>query len=106
MKAKKSIKKLAYEPSPICYSTRLSTRQKNASYRCPQGAVLGPPLFIPCFNDMKTKLDNENELIQYAVDSLILAFDTSIDKSKSELQHNANKLYRYFHEYQLTVLAP
>ena len=77
-----------------------------ASHRGPEGAVLGPLLVIPCFNDMETKLDNENELIQYAVDNVILAFDTSIDNNEAESQHNANKLYGYFHEYQLTVITP
>ena len=39
------------------------------------------------------------ELIQYADDTVILTFDTSIDKSKIKLEQNANKLIRFFHEH-------
>ena len=69
----------------------------------PQGTVLGPLLFNLYIIDMATRVDNENELIQYADDTVILNFDTSIDKSKIKFEQNANKLVRYFHEHHLTV---
>ena len=50
----------------------------------PQGTVLGPLLFNLYINDMVTRVDNETELIQYADDTVILTFDTSIDKSKMQ----------------------
>ena len=69
----------------------------------PQGTVLGQLLFNLYINDMATRVDNETELIQYADDTVILTFDTSIDKSKIKLEQNANKLIRFFHEHHLTV---
>ena len=60
----------------------------------PQGTVLGPLLINLYINDMATRVDNETELIQYADDTVILTFDTSIDKSKIKLEQNANKLIR------------
>ena len=69
----------------------------------PQGTVLGPLLFNLYIKDMATRVDNETELIQYADDTVILTFDTSIDKSKIKLEQNANKLIRFFHEHHLTV---
>ena len=69
----------------------------------PQGTVLAPLLFNLYINDMATRVDNETELIQYADDTVILTFDTSIDKSKIKLEQNANKLIRFFHDHHLTV---
>ena len=40
---------------------------------------------------MATRVDNEIELIQYANHTVILTFDTSIDKSKIKLEQIANK---------------
>ena len=65
--------------------------------------VLGPLLFNLYINDMATRADKETELIKYADDTVILTFDTSIDKSKIKLEQNANKLIQYFHEHHLTV---
>ena len=59
----------------------------------PQRTVLGPLLFNLYITDMATRVDNENELIQYADDTVILTFDTFIDKSKIKLEQNANKLF-------------
>ena len=72
----------------------------------PLGTVIGPLLFNLYINDMATRVDNEDERIQYADDTIILTFDTSIDKSKIKLEQNANKLIRYFHEHHLTVNTP
>ena len=58
----------------------------------PQGTVLGLLLFNLYIDEMATRVDNETELIQYADDTVILTFDTSIDKSKIKLEQNANKL--------------
>ena len=69
----------------------------------PQGTVPGPLLFNLYINDMATRVDNETELIQYADETVILIFDTSIDKSKIKLEQNANKLIRFFYEHHLTV---
>ena len=69
----------------------------------PQGTVLCPLLFNLYINDMTTRVDNETELVQYADFTVILTFDTSIDKSKIKLEQNANKLVRYFHEHHPTV---
>ena len=69
----------------------------------PQRTALGPLLFNLYTNDMATRVENETKLKQYADDTVILTFDTSIDKSKIKLEQNANKLIRYFHEHRLTV---
>ena len=63
----------------------------------PQETILGPLLFNLYINDMATRV--VYELIQYADDTVILTFDTSIDKSKIKLEQNANKLIRFFHEH-------
>ena len=52
----------------------------------PQGTVLGPLLFNLYIIDMATKVDNENELVQYADGTVFLTFDTSIDQSKIKLE--------------------
>ena len=62
----------------------------------PQGAVLGPLLLNLYINDMATGVDKETELIQYADDTVISTFDTSIDKSMIRFEQKANKLLRYF----------
>ena len=69
----------------------------------PQGTVLDPLFSNMYINDKATRVDNETEIIQYADDTVILTFDTSIDKSKIKLEQNANKHIRYFHEHHLTV---
>ena len=57
--------------------------------------------YLMCIIDMATRIDNETELIQYAYDTVILTFDTSIDKSKAKLEQNSNKLIQYFHKHEL-----
>ena len=61
-----------------------------------RGAVLDPLLFSLYINDMATRVDNETELIKYADDTVILTFDTSIDKSKIKFEQNANKIILFF----------
>ena len=62
----------------------------------PQGAVLGPLLFNLYINDMATTVDKETELIQYADDTHVLTFGTSIDKIWAKLKQNANNLIQFF----------
>ena len=52
---------------------------------------------------LKTRVDKETELTQYADNTKILTFVTSRDESKFMLVQNVNKLIQYFHEHELTV---
>ena len=40
---------------------------------------------------MATRVDNETKCKQYAENTVILTFDSSIDKSKVKLEQNAKK---------------
>ena len=62
----------------------------------PLTTVLGPLLFNLYNNDMAPRVDNEIDFIQYADDTVILTFDTSIDKIKIKLEQNANNFFQFF----------
>ena len=58
----------------------------------PQGVVFGPLMFNLYINNIHEYLDNETELIQYAIDTIVLTSKTSMEDVKKKLEVETQKL--------------
>ena len=80
--------------TPDCLSNRLQkTKAKGIEsdwiqlYQgVPQGTILGPLLFNLYINDLRLKVPNDCQLVQYADDTLIFASNHVLLNAKDELE--------------------
>ena len=68
----------------------------------PQGSILGPLLFLICFNDFPVCLRNAN-VIKFADDTFIYLADKDFCVIKNRLNQNMDYIYEYYIYYELIL---
>ena len=85
----------------MTYNDVLSEAQQLKS-GVPQGSILGPLLFVLCFNDITDEI--ETKIVKYAYDTVIYWADKDVT-NLSKILNEMTKLEKWMDEYELILKA-